>query len=135
MYGGCRGNENNFKTRRQCADACSNSEENPRKITLPILIDELPKCEFNGRQFNVGDVLRFAGNNGCDTCTCSSPPALTCTTEKCPTIGNVQFLYLSSSKLRYIHTIRKVKFLSNNSILTKPQHFHEFFTQKSGNQS
>ena len=27
------------------------------------------------------------------------------------------------------HTIRKVKFLSKNSILTKAQHFHEFFTQ------
>ena len=28
-----------------------------------------------------------------------------------------------------IHTIRKVKFLSKNSILTEPQHFHEFFIQ------
>ena len=27
------------------------------------------------------------------------------------------------------HTIRKVEFLSKNSILTKPQHFHEFFNQ------
>ena len=27
------------------------------------------------------------------------------------------------------HTIRKVKFLSKNLILTKPQYFHEFFTQ------
>ena len=27
------------------------------------------------------------------------------------------------------HAIRKVKFLSKNLILTKPQHFHEFFTQ------
>ena len=27
------------------------------------------------------------------------------------------------------HTIRKVKFPSKNSILTKPQHFHEFFIQ------
>ena len=27
------------------------------------------------------------------------------------------------------HTIRKVNFFSKNSILTKPQHFHEFFTQ------
>ena len=27
------------------------------------------------------------------------------------------------------HTIRKVKFLSKNSILTKTQHFHEFFTK------
>ena len=32
---------------------------------------------------------------------------------------------LQSSK----HTILKVKFLSKNSILTKPQHFHKFFTQ------
>ena len=28
-----------------------------------------------------------------------------------------------------MHTIRKVKFLSKYSILTKPQHFHEFFAQ------
>ena len=28
-----------------------------------------------------------------------------------------------------VHTIRKVKFLSKNSILTKPQHFHKFFTK------
>ena len=27
------------------------------------------------------------------------------------------------------HTIRKVKFLSKNSILTKPKHFHDFFIQ------
>ena len=34
MYGGCRGNENNFKTRRQCADACSNSESENQKSSL-----------------------------------------------------------------------------------------------------
>ena len=28
-----------------------------------------------------------------------------------------------------LHPIQKVKFLSKNSILTKPQHFHEFFTR------
>ena len=28
------------------------------------------------------------------------------------------------------HTIGKVKFLSKNSILTKLQHFHEFFTKQ-----
>ena len=37
---------------------------------------------------------------------------------------------LVTSKIVFIcHTIRKVKYLSKNSILTKPQHFHEFFTQ------
>ena len=30
---------------------------------------------------------------------------------------------------RFLHTIRKVKFLSKNSILTKPQQFHEFVPQ------
>ena len=28
-----------------------------------------------------------------------------------------------------LHTIRKVKFMSKNSILTKPQYFYEFFTK------
>ena len=38
---------------------------------------------------------------------------------------------INQKKLRsHFHTIRKVKFLSKNSILTKSQHFHEFFTQK-----
>ena len=35
---------------------------------------------------------------------------------------------ISKAKIISFHTIRKVKFLSKNSILTKPQHFHEFFT-------
>ena len=30
----------------------------------------------------------------------------------------------------FLHTILKVKLLSKNSILTRTQHFHEFFTQK-----
>ena len=30
----------------------------------------------------------------------------------------------------HMHTIRKVKFLSKNSIMTKTQHFHEFFIKK-----
>ena len=36
---------------------------------------------------------------------------------------------LGNILIPYLHTIRKVKFLPRNSILTKPQHFHEFFTQ------
>ena len=33
----------------------------------------------------------------------------------------------TSEVINIKHTIRKVKFLSKNSILTKPEHFHEFF--------
>ena len=36
-----------------------------------------------------------------------------------------QVIFLSA----VLHTIRKVKFLSKNSIMTKPQHFHGVFTQ------
>ena len=39
------------------------------------------------------------------------------------------FPILTISSDFFKHTILKVKFLSKNSILTKPQHFHEFFTQ------
>ena len=37
--------------------------------------------------------------------------------------------WIKSRSVTTIHTIRKVKFLSKNSILTKLQHFHKFFTQ------
>ena len=52
--------------------------------------------------------------------------------EKWSALYEVRTILLSIQsllgKLLYYHTIRKVKFLSKNSILTKPQHFHEFFT-------
>ena len=38
-------------------------------------------------------------------------------------------LYLWSVSVDRKHTIRKVKFLSKNSILTKPQHFHKFLVK------
>ena len=52
----------------------------------------------------------------------------------CPrnsTLLKAQIFEFSSQnqKFNLTHTILKVKFLSKNSILTKPQHFHEFFTQ------
>jgi len=42
-------------------------------------------------------------------------------------INGEEFMERALRKVR--HTIRKVKFLSRNSMLTKPEHFHEFFTQ------
>ena len=39
----------------------------------------------------------------------------------------VSFFVPFSTTVLSSHTIRKVKFLSKNSILTKPQHFHQIF--------
>ena len=38
-------------------------------------------------------------------------------------------MYLSFPTKLFLHIVLKVEFLSKNSILTKPQHFYEFFTQ------
>ena len=48
----------------------------------------------------------------------------------CPKAGKTnksRHSMLYSRNLHRCHTIRKVKFLSKNSILTKPQHFHQNF--------
>ena len=42
---------------------------------------------------------------------------------------DIAFPQESSSAQVHLHTIRKVKFLSKNSILTNPQHIQEFFTK------
>ena len=43
--------------------------------------------------------------------------------------SSLQGLEGKQSFTNFFHTIRKVKFLSKNSILTKLQHFHEFLIQ------
>ena len=43
------------------------------------------------------------------------------------TLGMPELQLITAKVLK--HTILKIKFLSKNSILTKPQQFHEFFTQ------
>ena len=66
---------------------------------------------------------------------------LSCYFSMCPNkmtlyqMSKNQFSTWEEITLGYIlctvwHTIRKVKFVSKNSILTIPQHFHEFFTHK-----
>ena len=47
------------------------------------------------------------------------------TKERIQKVSN--FVHFSILFILSRHTIRKVKFLSKNSILTKPQHFHGFF--------
>ena len=50
------------------------------------------------------------------------------------TVGTISLMFKIQktqkiSQFPQNHTIRKVKFLSKNSIWTKPQHFNEFFTR------
>ncbi|CAG2232294.1 unnamed protein product [Mytilus edulis] len=72
IYGGCRGNGNNFKTIRECKRTCQNKD---------IIIDPIrpircgPVCKIFCENGNVMD------KRGCPTCKCrSSPPVI----GRCP---------------------------------------------------
>ena len=75
----------------------------------------LAECDYDGGDCCLDEIDDLK----CDECIChqdgSRHPTKLCTE------------YLN--KFWIEHTIRKVKFLSKNSILTKPQHFHKFFIQ------
>ncbi len=78
MYGGCKGNSNNFPTFVECVETCSVSR--PRLGMKKLPPTSADTCIFNQNVFNVGDVLKMS-EDGCSVCTCSSPPSITCTDE------------------------------------------------------
>jgi len=83
MYGGCKGNDNNFGTHRECVMKCgAKSRSINRSRTLFKGVQTPPQCVFNNQAFNLGDILRLPQDE-CTTCTCSTPPTLTCMTESC----------------------------------------------------
>jgi len=79
LYGGCKGNANNFKTMQECISGCG---KHPRSAPFPPLPPPLPQCKFGNNSYNIGDIVRLDGDN-CKSCICSSPPDLTCTVKAC----------------------------------------------------
>jgi len=82
IYGGCRGNENNFATMTECVSSCG---KHPRGLPPPVepVAEESERCVFGNETFAVGDIVRLPGDH-CRSCVCSSPPELTCFVTKCP---------------------------------------------------
>ena len=79
LYGGCRGNQNNFKTLKSCISSCG---KHPR-IAPPPTFPEVPQCKFGNDTYNIGDIVRFDADP-CRSCLCSAPPALSCSIKTCP---------------------------------------------------
>jgi len=79
IYGGCKGNANNFMTMQECISGCG---KHPRSAPFPPLPPPLPKCKFGEKSYAIGDIVRLDGDN-CKSCICSSPPDLTCTVKAC----------------------------------------------------
>ena len=80
LYGGCRGNANNFASLEACQQQCTSTnpaQEAPRWAGSTGRA--LARCSMGNQTFALGDVVRVAGEEGgCRSCACSSPPALTC---------------------------------------------------------
>jgi len=79
LYGGCKGNANNFQTMQECISGCG---KHPRSAPFPPLLPPLPKCKFGDNSYAIGDIVRLDGDK-CKSCICSSPPDLTCTIKAC----------------------------------------------------
>jgi len=86
LYGGCRGNANNFASLEACQQQCTSTnpaQEAPRWAGSTGRA--LARCSMGNQTFALGDVVRVAGEEGgCRSCACSSPPALTCHDVVCP---------------------------------------------------
>ena len=109
------------------------AREQPQSPLLPTVTVYLKKRLIPQSQYHKNtEQLDHCASNFSFQKNPDTEPTLNGTFSSCriqitPLIEGVAFAALLLLLLS--HTIRKVKFLSKNSILTKPQHFHEFFTQ------
>jgi len=83
VFGGCRGNRNNFHTERECWQRCGTNKRAPRTSPYPPFPPPLPRCNLGNESYAIGDTVKAPGSP-CRTCVCSSPPSLTCQERVCP---------------------------------------------------
>ena len=55
LYGGCRGNENNFEMLVDCVSTCGKQ----LRSRFPPLPPPLPKCKFGNESYAIGDIVRL----------------------------------------------------------------------------
>lgn len=91
VFGGCRGNGNNFDTAAACAAACGPQLRSA--LLTPFVSEptpppqaEEPRCRLGNETYAVGDVVRLNADP-CQVCVCSSPPSLSCRQHRCPLIA------------------------------------------------
>nr|XP_011425447.2 papilin isoform X1 [Crassostrea gigas] len=68
IYGGCKGNSNNFTSKLACLRRCGRTT---RRKT----------CRYRGKVYKLGQKFRSA--DGCNTCRCRTGGRVTCTRKRC----------------------------------------------------
>ncbi len=94
VYGGCGGNDNNFRDIQECEQTCGksnaieNESETNEKISEDLDLisnsttDIEDKCLLNGNKYSIGHHLDVGQK--CVDCECRIPPDFTCIHRSCP---------------------------------------------------
>ncbi|XP_076357706.1 uncharacterized protein LOC143250692 isoform X1 [Tachypleus tridentatus] len=78
VYGGCQGNENNFRSLAACEMTCMPENRTAKQEDIDNL------CYFNRKYYSKGELLEINHPTNCVKCTCDTPPDFTCIHQTCP---------------------------------------------------